>query len=75
MVLSCSGTYFLMVDYSSVSDESDYTFAERITTEYGVVAIPPSACYNKKQDDKVLRFCFAKKNETLEKAAEILCRL
>jgi len=75
MVLSCSGTYFLMVDYSAVSDESDYTFAERITTEYGVAAIPPSAFYNKKQDDKVLRFCFAKKDETLKKAAEILCRL
>ena len=74
-VLPCSGTYFLMVDYSAVSDESDYTFAERITTEYGVAAIPPSAFYNKKQDYKVLRFCFAKKDETLEKAAEILCRL
>lgn len=73
--LSCFGTYFLMMDYSDISDEPDYLFAERITKEYGVAAIPPSAFYNQKQDNKVLRFCFAKKNATLEKAAEILCML
>jgi methionine aminotransferase len=73
--LTCHGTYFQMLDYSAVSNESDITFARRLTIEYGVAAIPPSEFYHDRDDHQVLRFCFAKKDETLRKAAEILCRI
>jgi methionine aminotransferase len=73
--LSCHGTYFQMLDYSAVSNESDTVFARRLTTEYGVAAIPPSVFYHDRDDHRVLRFCFAKKDETLKRAAEILCRI
>ncbi|RPH47515.1 MAG: aminotransferase class I/II-fold pyridoxal phosphate-dependent enzyme [Desulfobacteraceae bacterium] len=71
----CSGTYFQMLDYSSISDEPDMVFAKRLTTEYGVASIPPSVFYHDNDDHRVLRFCFAKKDETLEKAADKLCRI
>jgi methionine aminotransferase len=64
-----------MLDYASVSNESDTAFARRLTTEYGVAAIPPSVFYHDRDDHRVLRFCFAKKDETLKRAAEILCRI
>ena len=73
--LTCKGTYYQMLDYSQISDEPDLDFAKRLTVEHGVAAIPPSALYHQKDDHKVLRFCFAKKSETLESAAEKLCRL
>ncbi len=73
--LPCHGTYFQMVDYSSISDEPDVEFSKRLTTEYGVASIPPSVFYHRQDDHKVLRFCFAKKDETLEKAAERLCKI
>jgi methionine transaminase len=73
--LKCSGTYFQLLDYSAISDEKETDFAERITREFGVASIPVSVFYHKSQDNKTLRFCFAKKEETLEKAAEILCRI
>jgi methionine transaminase len=69
----CRGTYFQMLDYSEISDESDIDFSRRLTIEHGVAAIPPSAFYRDGDDHKVLRFCFAKKDETLEKAAQRLC--
>jgi len=69
----CRGTYFQMLDYSSISDEPDTVFAKRLTVEYGVASIPPSVFYHQNDDNKTLRFCFAKKDETLEKAAEKLC--
>jgi methionine aminotransferase len=71
----CRGTYFQMLDYSRISDEPDTEFAKRLTTQHGVAAIPPSVFYHSFDDHRVLRFCFAKKNETLEKAAEKLCRI
>jgi methionine aminotransferase len=73
--LICHGTYFQMLDYSAVSTESDIAFARRLTMEHGVAAIPPSVFYHGRDDHQVLRFCFAKKDETLKKAAEILCRI
>jgi methionine aminotransferase len=72
-VLACHGTYFQMLDYSSITDEPDIEFARRLITDYGVAAIPPSVFYHRKNDYKVLRFCFAKKDETLKKAARRLC--
>jgi methionine aminotransferase len=73
--LACKGTYYQMLDYSQISDEPDLVFAKRLTVEHGVAAIPPSAFYHQKDDHKVLRFCFAKKTETLDSAAEKLCRI
>jgi methionine aminotransferase len=73
--LPCKGTYYQMLDYSQISDEPEIVFAKRLTVEHGVAAIPPSALYHQKDDHNVLRFCFAKKAETLENAAEKLCRI
>jgi len=67
------GTYFQMLDYSEITDEADTAFARRMTIEHGVAAIPPSVFYHDGRDNRVLRFCFAKKDETLERAAERLC--
>ena len=69
------GTYFQLLDYSKISDEKDTVFAERLTKEYGVASIPVSVFYHDKIDNKVLRFCFAKKTDTLEKAVEKLLKL
>jgi methionine aminotransferase len=73
--LPCKGTYYQMLDYSPITSEPDFEFAKRLTVEHGVAAIPPSALYHQKDDHKVLRFCFAKKSETLEGAAEKLCQV
>ena len=73
--LPCRGTYFQMLDYTAISDKPDAAFAEWMTIEKGVAAIPPSVFYHQRDDNKVLRFCFAKKDETLKKAAEILCAI
>ena len=73
--LPCRGTYFQMLDYSAITDEPDIEFARRLTRDCGVAAIPPSVFYHRKDDHKVLRFCFAKKDETLEQAAEKLSRI
>ena len=73
--LPCKGTYFQMLDYSEISMDGDLAFARWITMEKGVAAIPPSVFYYQRDDNKVLRFCFAKKDETLAAAAEILCKL
>jgi len=73
--LPCHGTYFQMLDYSAISHEPDVEFSRRLTMEHGVASIPPSVFYHHQDDHKVLRFCFAKKDETLEKAAEKLCEI
>lgn len=71
-ILPCRGTYFQMLDYSTISAESDVQFSKRMTVEYGVASIPPSVFYHQQDDHKVLRFCFAKRDETLKKAGEKL---
>lgn len=62
------GSYFECYSYANFSDEPDRDLAARLTKEYGVATIPVSAFYQQGNDNKVLRFCFAKKEETLEKA-------
>jgi len=62
------GSYFECFSYESFSDESDKELAIRLKKEYGIATIPVSAFYKNGEDNKVLRFCFAKKEETLEKA-------
>ena len=73
--LPCHGSYFQMLDYTAISDESDQDFARRLTIEHGVASIPPSVFYNQNDDHKVLRFCFAKKDTTLKQAGEKLCAI
>jgi methionine aminotransferase len=68
--LKCEGTYFQTLDYSAISEESDFDFAVRLTKEKKVAAIPVSAFYKDKTDNKVLRFCFAKEDHTLERAID-----
>jgi methionine aminotransferase len=67
-----SGSYFQLLDYSDITDERDTEFAIRMTKEFGIASIPISVFYNEPLDQKVLRFCFAKTDETLEQAAECL---
>jgi len=69
-----TGTYFQILDYSKITDENDIDFAKRLVTENKLASIPISAFNKARSNDKLLRFCFAKKKETLEKAAEILCK-
>jgi methionine transaminase len=69
------GSYFQLYKYNNISDESDKDFTIRITKEYGVATIPVSAFYQNGTDNKVIRFCFAKKNETLESAVERLIKI
>ena len=69
---SSAGTYFQLLGYKDITDEADTKYAIRLTKETGVAAVPISVFYHRPEDDKILRFCFAKENETLEKAAEKL---
>ena len=71
----CEGTYFQLVDYSQISDEDDFAFAKRLTTEHGVAAIPVSVFYTSKRDEKAVRFCFGKTDELLEQAGELLRKI
>jgi methionine aminotransferase len=73
--LPCRGSYFQLMDYSRITDEEDAAFAVRLTTEHGVASIPTSPFLLKSRAPRVLRFCFAKKDETLERAAERLRRV
>ncbi len=66
------GSYFICGTYEKMSDEGDKDFAIRLTKEAGVATIPVSAFYQNGKDDKVLRFCFSKKKETLEAAVNKL---
>ena len=68
------GSYFQLYSYADVSDESEKDLAIKLTKEYGVACIPVSAFYNKEKDDKVLRFCFVKKESTLEDAVNRLMK-
>ncbi|WP_152268201.1 methionine aminotransferase [Agriterribacter humi] len=69
------GSYFILGSYGHFSDEAEKDIAIRITKDYGVATIPVSAFYRTPIDNKVLRFCFCKKEETLEKAVERLMRV
>jgi methionine transaminase len=67
--LACHGSYFQLMDYSAITDESDAAFAIRLTKEHGVASIPTSPFLHREQAPRVLRFCFAKKDDTLQQAA------
>lgn len=74
-VIPCKGTYFQLLDYSEISDMNDVEFAEKLTKEHGIASIPVSVFYPDLEDNKVLRFCFAKDDELLIKAGKILCTI
>lgn len=71
----CLGTYFQLVNYKNISMENDTDFTIRLTKEKGLASIPLSVFSNSQPQQQLVRFCFAKKEETLEKAAEIICNL
>jgi len=73
--LPCAGTYFQLFDYSAISQESDKEIAHRLIVEHGVASIPVSAFLYKDTGGPVLRFCFAKKDDTLRAAAERLMKI
>jgi methionine aminotransferase len=73
--LACEGTYFQLLDYSAIARDTDRDIAMRFITEHGVASIPCSAFLYKDPGGPVLRFCFAKKDDTLRAAAERLRRI
>ena len=74
-IIPSQGSYFEILDYSNISDEQDTDFTFRLATEYGVGVIPVSAFLHEKNKLKMVRVCFAKNNETLEKSAERLRKI
>ena len=74
-ILPCQGTYFLLLDYTAISNINDRDFCNWLTKEHGVAAIPMSVFNQSNQCDKVIRLCFAKNSDTLKLAAEKLCQL
>lgn len=73
--VKAQGTYFQLMSYKNISEEKDTDLAIRFTKENGIATVPLSVFYSDNSDPGILRFCFAKKDETLEKAAEIINRL
>ena len=73
--LPCKGTYFQLMRYDKLSTASEQEFAEWLTREVGVAAIPVSAFYADKGEHQVVRFCFAKEDQTLSDAAKRLVKL
>ncbi|MBL7806539.1 MAG: aminotransferase class I/II-fold pyridoxal phosphate-dependent enzyme [Saprospiraceae bacterium] len=73
--LTCAGAYFQLFDYAHISDEPDLAFCKRLTTEFGVAAIPVSSFYSDLKDEKVIRLCFAKTEDLLAQAGERLAKV
>ena len=70
--LACNGSYFQILSYGPISKKSEVEMAEELTKKSKVASIPVSVFYQDKSDHNILRFCFAKREETLEKACAIL---
>ena len=73
--LPCHGSYFQLLSYKNISQKTDVEMADELTRRYKVASIPVSVFYKDKTDNKILRFCFAKREETLAKACEILRKI
>lgn len=71
----CEGTYFQVASYSQISNENDIDFAKRLVFEHGVATIPLSVFNANGEDRKMLRFCFAKDENTIEQATRKLCKI
>jgi methionine aminotransferase len=74
-LLPCEGTYFQVASYKAISDENDIDFTKRLVKEFGVATIPLSVFNADGADHKLIRFCFAKENDTLINATERLCKI
>jgi len=74
-ILNTEGTYFQLLDYSAISDKNDIEFSEYLTKEIGVAVIPLSPFYNSEYDERIIRICFAKRDEILNKASEKLIKV
>jgi len=74
-IIKPKGTYYLLADYSLISELNDAEFSKFMTKKYKVATVPVSAFYENPPEQKLLRFCFAKKKETLESAIEKLIRV
>lgn len=74
-LLDCEGTYFQALKYDKISDKKDFDFATELTINHKVASVPFSSFYKNKLSEKVVRLCFAKKQETLERAIENLAKL
>ncbi len=74
-LLACEGSYFQVASYAEISNKNDVAFSEEMTQQHGVAVIPISVFNKDAHDDKLIRFCFAKDDETLIKAAEKLCKI
>lgn len=74
-LLPCKGTYFQLARYKEISNKNDMEFCEELTIKHKVAAIPVSAFYNDNTDYKLVRFCFAKSNNLLKQATNILCNI
>jgi methionine aminotransferase len=73
-LLPCKGTYFQLMNYSNISNIDDMSFSEYLTKEIGIAVIPISPFYDEGDTNKIIRICFAKRDEVLLKAADILSR-
>lgn len=73
--LPTKGTYFQLLDYSDISNKTDLEFSVELVEQYGIASIPLSPFYSQPMEQKLLRICFAKTNDILEQAAEILCKI
>ncbi len=71
-IIPAGGTYFQTVNFSSLTDETDFQLAERLTKKFGIAAVPMSSFFHNEENTKTLRFCFAKTEEVLKQAAEKL---
>lgn len=73
--LACRGSYFQSLSYTGISNLPDREMAEELTKRHKVASIPVSAFYQDKTDNKILRFCFAKSEQTLDRAVKILKKI
>ena len=69
------GSFFQLLDYSAISERPDHELCEDWTREHGVASIPISIFYQQPPPQRFLRFCIAKSDDTLLRAAEILCKI
>lgn len=74
-LLPCAGTYFQLLDYSEISELDDVALARQLTIEQGIASIPISVFYQMPPEQRILRFCFAKNDETLDRATALLCTI
>ncbi len=74
-IIPSYGTYFQLLSYKNISKENELDFAVRLVKEHGIALIPVSPFYSQQLNQQLLRVCFAKQEETLTKAAEILCKI